>query len=171
MPRCPSPTTSLGQLKPRRLMSLSTSDQCSVDSLYPGTALTTTLLPSLRAAITTSTAAFSFSRPALTYGSIHPHVDHLQVIEGPAAPLGKLIVPLGLQPGHRARRYRCPSSEPAVPAKPDRSRLRIDRAGTAEGSTPTFLVLLTNSGSSRLSNCSRYRGLAAASAVSFPDSA
>ena len=66
MPRCPSPTTSLGQLKPRRLMSLSTSDQLSVDSLYPGTVLTTTLLPSLRAAITTSTAAFSFSRPALT---------------------------------------------------------------------------------------------------------
>ena len=48
------------------MSSLSTSDQLSVDSLYPGTVLTTTLLPSLRAAITTSTATFSFSRPALT---------------------------------------------------------------------------------------------------------
>ena len=42
-------------------MSLSTSDQLSADSLYPGTALTTTFLPSLRAAITTNTAAFSLS--------------------------------------------------------------------------------------------------------------
>ena len=41
-------------------------DECYSENLYPGAALTTTLLPSLRAAITTSTAAFSFSRPALT---------------------------------------------------------------------------------------------------------
>ena len=47
-------------------MSLSTSDQLSMDSLYPGMALTTTFLPSLRAAITTRIAAFSRSRPALT---------------------------------------------------------------------------------------------------------
>ena len=52
MPRCPSPITSLGHSSPRRLMSLSTSDQLSMDSLYPGIALTTTFLPSLRAAIT-----------------------------------------------------------------------------------------------------------------------
>ena len=39
---------------------LSTSDQCIREQR------STTLLPSLRAAITTSTAAFSFSRPALT---------------------------------------------------------------------------------------------------------
>ena len=71
-----------------------------------------------------------------------------------------LIVPLILQPGHRARRYRCVLSQ-QPPQR--RSRLRIDRAGTARGSTQTFLVLLTNSGSSRLSNCSsvwRTRGRA-----------
>ena len=39
--------------------------------------------------------------------SIHPHVHHFQVIQGPSAPFCKLIVPLILQPGYRARRYRC----------------------------------------------------------------
>ena len=95
MPRCPSPTTSLGQLKPRRLMSLSTSDQLSVDSLYPGTVLTTTLLPSLRAAITTSTAAFSVSRPALVAPSTHMYTTSRSA--GAGCAMGKLIVPLGLE--------------------------------------------------------------------------
>ena len=43
-----------------------------------------------------------------------------QVIEGPAAPLGKLIVPLGLQPGHRARRYRCVLSQ-----QPPQSQIEV----------------------------------------------
>ena len=46
-------------------------------------------------------------KTGLDVDSIHPHVHHFQVIQGPSAPLGKLIVPLILQPGYRARRYRC----------------------------------------------------------------
>ena len=59
-------------------------------------------------------------KTSLDVDSIHPHVDHFQVIEGPAAPLGKLIVPLGLQPGHRARRYRCVLSQ-----QPPQSQIEV----------------------------------------------
>ena len=59
--------TNVGATRPRALRSRSTADQPSVDSRCPGTSATSSFRPSLKAANTTSTAAFSFSRPAFTY--------------------------------------------------------------------------------------------------------
>ena len=101
-------------------MSLSTSDQLSVDSLYPGTVLTTTLLPVAQGRHHHQYRRLLLLKTSLDVDSIHPHVHHFEVIQGPAAPLGKLIVPLGLQPGHRARRYRCVLSQ-----QPPQSQIEV----------------------------------------------
>ena len=162
MPRCPSPITSLGHSSPRRLMSLSTSDQLSMDSLYPGNRAHHHLPSVAQGRHHHQDRRLLPLKTGLDVDSIHPHVHHFQVIQGPSAPLGKLIVPLILQPGYRARRYRRPLL-PAVPAPPGRSHLRKGHVGTTGGSAqqPSW-SLLTNSGSSRLSNSSsvlRTRGL------------
>src|SRR5579885_1789453 len=63
IPKCPSPTTSLGQFMPRAFRSRRNSDQASVDSLCPGTTDRISFEPSLLAPIATSRAAYLFPGP------------------------------------------------------------------------------------------------------------
>ncbi len=67
IPRCPSPTTSRGGRRPRRLRSRSNAPQLSVDSRWPLSTARMTFRPSRSPARTTRMAALSFSSPALTY--------------------------------------------------------------------------------------------------------
>jgi len=66
MPIFPSPMTSRVAFMPRSLRSLKNEDQLSIDSRCPGWMATTTFRPSLRPAMATRRAAFSFSKPAFT---------------------------------------------------------------------------------------------------------
>ena len=159
-----------GTLKPRRLMSLSTSDQFSVDnSLYPGRQrlLRTTLAPVAQGLPSPPcTVRLLLLKTSLDVDSIHPHAGPLIQVDtrGRTAPLGKLIVPTWTSTGATdARRYRCVLSQ-----QPPQSQIEVAFGRPCRYSSginsATFLVLLTNSGSSRLSNSLLgIAGLAAAS--------
>ena len=109
MPRCPSPTTSLGQLKPRRLMSL----RPRTSSLWTPCIREQRSPPPCPVERTNHQQRRLLLLKSLDVDSIHPRTTS-RSSRGRLAPLGKLIVPLS-STGHRlAVPVR---SLPAAPAK------------------------------------------------------
>ena len=91
---------------------------------------------------------------------VHPHVDHLKVVQGPRTPFGKLGVPLVLEAGDRARRYRRVLSEQS-PQRQVEVALRETVQVQLRDQVGNLPRLWTNRGSrvSNLSSVSRIRGL------------
>ena len=93
--------------KPRCPTSRISPFQLSVDSRYALRSAINTLRPSPSPPIATSSAALSFSSPALTYTpSTHRYVHQIQLRQAALLPCGRLGVPAFLHPCHRARRQR-----------------------------------------------------------------